>query len=82
MTISTRVREIVADLSGAMIETVSAETSIEGLFGAGWTSEGIWPPWVAICDKLEMEYETTIPWTTARTWATVGDVVRYVEAHG
>ena len=43
MTISTRVREIVADLSGAMIETVSAETSIEGLFGADWTEDGIWP---------------------------------------
>ena len=79
-TIPNRVRHIVADLAGAIPETVLPASTIEGIFGADWIDDGIWPPQVIICDRLETEEETTIHWAEAMKWRTVQDVIDFIEA--
>ena len=73
MTISTRVREIVADLSGAMIETVSAETRLP----EHDTSRDM-----ADCPKCQLlakVFDERWP-LKDDVFRTVGDIIRFLEA--
>ena len=78
-TIPHRVRHIVADLAGAIPESVLPASRISALFGLNALDDRL-EPQIQICDALETEYERTISWATAKTWRTVQDVIDFLEA--
>ncbi len=75
--ISTRVREIVADLSGAMIETVQPESRIANLFCPVWT---LLEAQCMIGKAIQYGTDGVVLSSHVQRWIFVSDIIRFLEA--